>query len=92
MNSDRMEGALDKAVGKVQEMAGDVLDDPHMRVEGTARQVTGAAQNLYGQASDQIRDVACEVADCVQRNPLSAVLIAGAVGFLLGWGCRGDKD
>lgn len=92
MNSDRIEGAVDKTVGKVQEAAGEVLSDSGMRAEGVARQVSGAAQNLYGQASDQIKGAACEVADCVQRNPLSAVLIAGAVGFLMGWACRSDRD
>ncbi len=84
MNTDRIEGTVDKAVGKVQEAAGNVLDDEGMRAEGVARQVSGAAQDLYGQACDQVKGVACQVAHKVEQNPMAALLVAGLAGYVLG--------
>jgi len=84
MNSDRIEGTLDKTVGKIQDTAGKVLGDDDMRAEGIARQVSGTAKDIYGQACDQVKDVACEVAHKVEQNPLGALLVAGLVGYALG--------
>ena len=72
---------------------------------GRAREATGTAQNLYGQAKDAARDVADAtmsyakdaydnsgktfgdgsqaIARKIQESPLSAMLIAGGVGFAL---------
>lgn len=88
MNTDRIEGTVDKTVGKVQEAAGRVLDNDEMRAEGMARKASGAAQDLYGQACDQIKGVACDVAQKVEQNPLAALAVAGVVGYLLGLASR----
>lgn len=88
MNTDRIEGSVDKTVGKAQEAAGRVLDNDEMRAEGMARQASGAVQDLYGQACDQIKGVACDVAKKVEQNPLAALAVAGVVGYLLGLASR----
>ena len=35
------EGAIDKGVGRAQEVAGDILDDEDMEARGKARQLEG---------------------------------------------------
>src|SRR6185437_1346505 len=85
--------------------AGDIAGDARSQTAGRAREATGAAQNLYGQAKDAARDASDAavgyakdayensgdtfrdgsraIANKVQENPLSAVLIAGGIGFAL---------
>ncbi|GAA5233431.1 CsbD family protein [Verticiella sediminum] len=84
MNSDQFEGKADRVVGRAQEAAGVLTGNDRMRGEGAARQLSGAAQDLYGQACDQLKGVAAEVADRVERNPIGALLAAGFVGYVLG--------
>lgn len=84
MNTDRIEGTVEKAAGKVQEAAGSVMNDEGMRAEGLARQASGAAQDLYGQACDQVKGIACDVAHKVEQNPLGALAVAALAGYVLG--------
>jgi len=91
MNNDRIEGTVEKAVGKVQEAAGKVMNDDGHRIEGMARQVSGTAQDLYGQAYDQVKSVACDMAERVEKNPMGAVLVAGLAGYVLGLLSRSSR-
>lgn len=84
MNGDRVEGTVNKAVGRVQEAAGVLTGDAENRGEGVARQVSGAAQDLYGQACDQLKEVTGDLASRVERNPIGALAVAGLVGYVLG--------
>lgn len=54
------------------------------RVEGAFQKLAGQAQDAYGKAADQAQDIAASVSRRVERRPLAAVLIAGAVGYVLG--------
>ena len=58
MDSDRIEGPLKEAGGKVKEEWGDVTDDAETEAEGQAQQVEGDVQNEWGEAKDTVRDVA----------------------------------
>lgn len=84
MNTDQIEGKVRKVAGKVEEKVGELVGDTGARAEGIANQVAGAAQDAYGQARDQVQDMACGVSRKVEENPMVAVLLAGAVGYLLG--------
>lgn len=61
------------------------------RIEGAVEKAAGEARYRYGQANDQIKSLACETVQCVQRNPLTSLAIVGAVGFLIGAACRAAR-
>jgi uncharacterized protein YjbJ (UPF0337 family) len=77
MNPEELKGAARELGGNVQEGLGNVLGTTEDQVAGKIKQVAGQAQRAYGSAAD-------EVSDYVQSQPLTALLIAGGVGFLLG--------
>ena len=106
MNSDRIEGTVRDAGGKLERAVGDITGDAGTQAQGVVRQFTGKAQDLYGQVKDSLPDVADSAADYagtaydrgdqyarrgvglarreIEQYPLSAVLLAGAVGYLVG--------
>jgi len=56
MDSDRVEGPLKEAGGKVKEEWGDLTDDTSTEVEGKKDQVEGKVQNEWGEAKDRADD------------------------------------
>lgn len=56
MDSDRVEGPLKEAGGKVKEEWGDLTDDHATEAEGKMDQVEGNVQNEWGEAKDAVRD------------------------------------
>ena len=56
MDSDRIEGPLKEAGGKVKEEFGDLTDDAQTEAEGHAQKVEGDLQNEWGEAKDDARD------------------------------------
>ncbi|WP_244816874.1 MULTISPECIES: CsbD family protein [unclassified Caballeronia] len=77
MVQDQVEGTAQNVVGKVQDAVGALTGDSGTQVEGKARQALGSLQQTYGQTLDNVRSV-------VSDQPINGVLIAAAVGFLLG--------
>ena len=57
MDSDRIEGPVKEAGGKIKEEYGDATDDTSTEAEGKADQVEGKLQNEWGEAKDEARDV-----------------------------------
>jgi uncharacterized protein YjbJ (UPF0337 family) len=74
---EKTEGTVQKMAGKAQDAIGGMVGDTGTQLEGKARQLAGQAQQSYGEALDQIRDVA-------RSNPVAAVAVAAAIGFLVG--------
>lgn len=56
MDSDRVEGPLKEAGGKVKEGWGDLTDNEQTEAEGQADQVEGNIQNKWGEGKDTVRD------------------------------------
>lgn len=54
--TDRIEGAMKEASGKVKEEWGDLTDDPKTEAEGKWQQGEGKVQNEWGQAKEEVRD------------------------------------
>lgn len=77
MDSNRVEGTLREAAGRVQDAAGGLLGDGDTQLRGKLRQAAGQAQNTFGQVSDGARSLTSE-------QPIAALAIAAGVGFLLG--------
>jgi uncharacterized protein YjbJ (UPF0337 family) len=77
MDNDRIEGTVRNLAGRAEEAVGTVTGDHDREVHGAARRIAGQAQQSVGHAADEARDY-------VKDQPLTALLIAGGVGFLLG--------
>src|SRR6201999_1168780 len=56
MDKDRVVGSAKDFAGKVEGAVGGIAGDARTQAAGRAREATGAAQNLYGQAKDAVRD------------------------------------
>jgi uncharacterized protein YjbJ (UPF0337 family) len=95
MNKDHVEGTLEDVVGQAQEGYGNLADDKDSKVRGMARQVAGRAQHAYGdardyahQAGERARDYASHAGERVVRQveqqPVTSLLIVGAIGYVLG--------
>jgi len=56
MDSDRVEGPMKEAGGKVKEEWGDLTDDKSTELEGKKDQVEGNVQNEWGEAKDRADD------------------------------------
>ena len=56
MDKDRIAGSAKDFAGKVEGSVGDIAGDAKTQAEGRVREATGAAQNLYGQAKDTVRE------------------------------------
>jgi uncharacterized protein YjbJ (UPF0337 family) len=72
--TDRAAGAAQDAYGRVKDTARDALD----RAPDTWSDAVGSGQ-------DYARQGAVAVRDRVNDQPLTALVIAGAIGFLLAW-------
>lgn len=71
MNSDRVKGALDEAVGGVKRKAGKLTGDTRLQVEGMVQQVKGELENAWGKAKDAVDAANDEAA--VQHQPRTHV-------------------
>lgn len=84
MNTDRLEGTAENLAGKAQEGFGNMTGDGRHQAEGVARQVAGRAQEVYGEARDYAQHAGERVVRQVEQQPVTALLVAGAIGFVLG--------
>jgi uncharacterized protein YjbJ (UPF0337 family) len=73
MNEHSIEGGARDVVGKVKDAAGGMMGDAKTQIDGKLDQAAGMAQSAAGQVADHVKD-----------SPLTALAIAGAVGFVLG--------
>ena len=92
MTDDRIAGTTRNLAGKAQSGFGRVTGDTKSQVEGQMNQAAGAAQDLYGQAKENVEaasEAAAEqlstledtIRDAIENRPYTAV----AVAFALGW-------
>jgi uncharacterized protein YjbJ (UPF0337 family) len=55
MNSDQVNGTVDKIVGSAKQKAGRLTGNTPLQVKGVAQQVKGKLENTLGNAKDAIR-------------------------------------
>jgi uncharacterized protein YjbJ (UPF0337 family) len=88
MDENRVEGTVRNVGGKVQEGVGRATGDTKSQAEGVMNQAAGAAQNLYGQAADVLRQNAppleAWLRDKIETQPYTTVIAALGIGWLLG--------
>ncbi len=63
MDTDRIGGAAKETLGKAQAGIGEALGDNETELKGHAKEASGTAQNLYGQAKDKLSDAADSAQD-----------------------------
>lgn len=94
MNQDQFSGSASSFGGRIEEAAGAVVNDRSLQAEGVSDQIKGAAQSLYGDAKEKVRETYDRVApatresfgrvaEVTREHSLLAMLAAGAVGFVL---------
>jgi len=77
MVQDQVEGSAQTVVGRVQDAVGGLTGDASLQAEGKVRQTLGTIQRNYGETIDNVREA-------VLAQPIKGVLVAAAVGFVLG--------
>ena len=95
MDENRMEGGAKEFGGNVKSAVGDLTGDTKTQASGTIDQVVGAAQRTYGKVKDrigsgagsdmvdQLDEASAFLGDTVAERPLTSLLVAGAVGYVL---------
>ncbi len=94
MDENRVTGTVQDVKGQVKEGVGKFVGDTKTEAEGYGEQLTGAAQRTYGQARDTLRDAASSfqeqastigdyIDETMHERPLTALLAAAAVGYIL---------
>ena len=77
---EQAQGAFQRVAGKAQDALGEVTGDSGMQAEGKMREAQGTVQQSYGQALDEIREMAV-------KHPLGLVGGVAAAAFLMGMIC-----
>ncbi|MFG1465307.1 CsbD family protein [Xanthobacter sp. DSM 24535] len=85
MDQNTVQGVANQAGGRIKEAAGALSGNASLKAEGMYDQVTGGAQRALGDTADKMREGRRMVEREVEHRPLPALLIAGAVGFVLGY-------
>jgi uncharacterized protein YjbJ (UPF0337 family) len=62
MNSDRVKGTIDEAVGSAKRKAGALTGNTQLRVEGMVQHVKGKVENAWGKAKDVVQEANEEAA------------------------------
>jgi uncharacterized protein YjbJ (UPF0337 family) len=88
MDENRVEGTALNLGGQIQERFGKVTGDARTQAEGLANQAAGAAQDLYGQAAETLRETASSfekvLRHTIETQPYTGALVALGIGWLLG--------
>jgi uncharacterized protein YjbJ (UPF0337 family) len=91
MNEHHVMGGVRDVAGRVQNAAGALGGEPSIELKGKAREAAGKLEGAYGSAVDVVSNAGRSVGRALQANPTATVLVAAAVGFVLGWTMhRGD--
>jgi len=84
MDENRVSGAVNQGVGRVEDTVGAATGNVGAQVRGKVKEAVGAAQNLYGRAADRARGVAGDVDTLIDDQPYAALAVAAAAGFAIG--------
>ena len=82
--SDKFEGTMREFAGKAKDVAGRVTGDSKLQAEGLIDEAAGAVQRNYGVARDAANEGLEVLSKTVRDQPLTAIIIALGVGWLLG--------
>ncbi len=81
---DQLEGGAQEFGGRVKDAVGGLTGDSKTQAEGKYDQVAGQVQQKYGQAKDAASDGLETLSEQVRQQPVMALLVAGAIGWIIG--------
>jgi uncharacterized protein YjbJ (UPF0337 family) len=95
MNEDRFVGNAKNLGGQVEEGFGRATGDVKSQIQGKAKQMEGALQDMYAQAKETatnaaevVRETASDADDflrtTIEQRPYTAAAVALGIGFLIG--------
>ena len=84
MTDDRIEGAVRKGAGHVQDAIGGLTGDGRTQAEGKFNQAAGSVQDLVGQARGKASDLYEEVESYAKEQPLAALAVTLGLGVVVG--------
>ncbi|MFG1425250.1 CsbD family protein [Roseixanthobacter glucoisosaccharinicivorans] len=85
MTENTLKGAATETGGRIKEAAGAIVGDGSLKAEGVYDQMAGSAQRALGDTADAVRAGGRKITRQVEDQPVPALLVAGAVGFVLGY-------
>jgi uncharacterized protein YjbJ (UPF0337 family) len=77
MNEQQVNGGMEQAKGRLKEAAGALMGDVRTKATGTAQQLRGQAEGIYGDAIERVSNLAAE-------RPVAAVGAALGIGVVIG--------
>ena len=96
MDENRVEGTAKDIGGNIKSTVGDMTGDTKTQASGAVDQIVGTAQRTYGKIKDQVSnsgagsamvdqldEASAFIGDTVAERPLTSLLVAGAVGYVL---------
>ena len=94
MDENRVEGTAKDIGGNIKSAVGDLTGDTKTQALGAVDQVVGSAQQAYGKLKDQaggagsafvdqLDEVSAFLGDTVAERPLTSLVVAGAIGYVL---------
>lgn len=84
MEQNQVQGAAREMSGKLEEGVGRVTGDTKAQVEGKFDQAAGKLQSDYGAAMQDLQDFAERLRSRAREQPITALLAAAAIGYLIG--------
>ena len=57
MNENQVKGIIDEVAGTAKRKAGELTDNPKLKLEGMVQQAKGKAEGAWGKAKDAVHDV-----------------------------------
>ncbi len=83
VDENRVEGAAKNIGGKIQDAVGGLTGDFGTQAKGRLNQAAGSAQDAFGSAMDTASGWGGDVAGLAKDKPLTAMLVALSLGFVL---------
>ena len=91
MDENRVEGTAKDIGGNIKSAVGDLTGDSKTQASGAVDQLVGTAQRTYGKikdsaggsVTDQLDEASAFLGDTVAERPLTSLLVAGAVGYVI---------
>lgn len=84
MDQDQLAGGTREFGGKVKDAVGSLTGDAKTQTEGKIDQMAGKLQRNYGAAVDAASGGIESLSDQVRQQPVVALLVAAAIGWVIG--------
>jgi uncharacterized protein YjbJ (UPF0337 family) len=84
MDQDQLAGGAREFGGKVKDAVGGLTGDAKTQAQGKLDQMTGKIQRNYGAAVDAASGGIESLSDQVRQQPMIALLVAAAIGWVIG--------